>query len=97
MIGRYIREIMMKYMWIRIGLPVIIEPGSMLGLMEEKLYHDLVIWPPVLAHLKYKTNGNILCGQTCDPDIKRFNVIEFTVQLLNPYLFHIYHEVQFYP
>lgn len=60
----------------RTDLLVIIKPGSMLELIAEKLYHDLVIWPPVLAHLKYKTNGNILCGQTCDPDLKIVNAIE---------------------
>jgi hypothetical protein len=49
-------------MWIRIGLPVIIEPGSMLGLMAEKHYHDFVTFPPGIAHLKYKINDNLLCG-----------------------------------
>ena len=62
MIGRYIREIIMKYMWIRIGLPVIIDPGSMLGRMAEKLYHDFVPFPSGIAHLKYKINDNIPCG-----------------------------------
>ena len=84
-------------MWIRIGLPVITEPGSMLGLMVEKLYHDFVTFPLEIAHLKYNINDNLLCGYVCEPYIKRFNVIKFTVQLFNSYLFHIYHEVQFYP
>ena len=68
----------------------------MLGLMAEKLYHDFVIFLGI-ERLKYKISDNILCGLTCVPDINRFNAIEFLGQLLNLYLCHICHEVQFYP